>query len=65
MVSDLRKVLGHCLKPGKEMGFSLDSQSSHARILRMTAIIDNESDVHPIDVSALMLLFLSLCTILF
>lgn len=66
MVSDLRKVLGHCMKPGKDMDFCTDDQSSHKQVLRMTAIIDNESGVNPIDVSALALSFLSLlCTILF
>ncbi|KAG1726710.1 uncharacterized protein EDB91DRAFT_1086687 [Suillus paluster] len=47
MVSELRKVLGHCMKPGNDMGFCVDSQSSHERIVRMTAVID--SNVQAID----------------
>ncbi|KAG1856437.1 hypothetical protein F4604DRAFT_1685466 [Suillus subluteus] len=47
MVSKLRKVLGHCMKPGNNMGFCLDSQSSRERVVRMTAVID--SNVQAID----------------
>jgi hypothetical protein len=49
MVSELRKVLGHCMKPGNDMGFCVDSQSSRERVARMTAVIDN--NVQAIDVS--------------
>ncbi|KAG1849821.1 hypothetical protein C8R48DRAFT_778415 [Suillus tomentosus] len=42
MISDLRKVLGHCMKPGEDMGFCKDLESSYERVVRMSSVIDND-----------------------
>ncbi|KAG2737100.1 hypothetical protein P692DRAFT_20823928, partial [Suillus brevipes Sb2] len=39
-LSDLRKVIGHCLKPCRDLGFCLDATEWRARITRMTAVLD-------------------------
>ncbi|KAG2738202.1 hypothetical protein P692DRAFT_20759388, partial [Suillus brevipes Sb2] len=39
-LSDLRKVIGHCLKPCKDFGFCLTSGERQTRLLRMTAVLD-------------------------
>ncbi|KAG2081013.1 uncharacterized protein F5147DRAFT_661019 [Suillus discolor] len=39
-LSDLRKVIGHCLKPSKGLGFCLNIDEGQTRIARMTAVLD-------------------------
>ncbi|KAG2039137.1 hypothetical protein BDR03DRAFT_981148 [Suillus americanus] len=39
-LSDLRKVIGHCLKPCKDFGFCLTDSERQTRLLRMTAVLD-------------------------
>ncbi|KAG1890557.1 uncharacterized protein F5891DRAFT_987001 [Suillus fuscotomentosus] len=39
-LSDLRKVIGHCLKPSEDLGFCLNTDEGQTRIVRMTAVLD-------------------------
>ncbi|KAG2092135.1 uncharacterized protein F5147DRAFT_657754 [Suillus discolor] len=39
-LSDLQKVIGHCLQPCRDLGFCLDATEWRARITRMTAVLD-------------------------
>ncbi|KAG2092926.1 uncharacterized protein F5147DRAFT_821542 [Suillus discolor] len=39
-LSDLRKVIGHCLKPSEDLGFCLNTDEGQTRIARMTAVLD-------------------------
>ncbi|KAG1877173.1 hypothetical protein F4604DRAFT_1680222 [Suillus subluteus] len=44
-LSDIRKIIGHCLTPGTDMNFCHDNDEGLARIIQMTAVLDQAGTV--------------------
>ncbi|KAG1844980.1 hypothetical protein F4604DRAFT_1688890 [Suillus subluteus] len=41
-LSDIRKIIGHCLTPGTDMNFCHDNDEGLARIIQMTVVLDQQ-----------------------
>ncbi|KAG1837194.1 hypothetical protein F4604DRAFT_1942516 [Suillus subluteus] len=44
-LSDIRKIIGHCLTPGTDMNFCHDNDEGLARIIQMTVVLDQAGTV--------------------